>query len=233
MKLFFQVNKKKRTRGRHAKRRFAWLHHIQEYIWPSIGFSAFLRYMEIKLKRARGSSHAIALGFSMGAFVSFTPFMGLHAVIAIMLALPFGGSALMAVIGTVVGNPWTFPFIWVSSYKLGNFILGRTEFSELPTSLSFEHVWGDLAMYSDAYILPMFIGGAPIGALVATFFYVILFTNLNNYRTNREKYLKERRSKLASLKNGAGALKQTASSIKEKAETIKNRFYVINKKGGK
>ncbi|MFT7432730.1 MAG: hypothetical protein ACI9TY_000348 [Alphaproteobacteria bacterium] len=223
MKIFFQVNKKKRTRGRHSKRRLEWLHHIQEYVWPSIGVKAFLRYMEIKLKRARGSAHTIALGFSMGVFASFTPFMGLHALIAIALAVPFGGSAIMAIIGTIIGNPWTFPFIWLSSYNLGNFLLGRAEFESLPETFSFAHIWENISMYSDAYILPMFVGGAPMGALAATFFYILLFTHLSHYRTTREKYLKERRSKLSSIK-------QKAVTLSEKARLLKVKLIVKKKK---
>tara|TARA_R110000868_G_scaffold189695_2_gene432954 strand:- start:4648 stop:5307 length:660 start_codon:yes stop_codon:yes gene_type:complete len=218
MKLFFQVNKKKRTRGRHVRKRMDWIEHLQEYIWPSIGGRAFLRFMEIKLKRARGSAHAIALGFAMGAFASFTPFMGLHALLAIALAVPFGGSAIMAAIGTAIGNPWTFPFIWLSSYNLGNFLLGRTDVPELPQNIVFSEIWHDLAMYSDAYILPMTVGGAPMGALAATFFYIVLFTNLSNYRTTREKYLKERRSKLKNLKQKAGDLKEKLTTISHKGD---------------
>ena len=30
-------------------------------------------------------------------------------------------------IGTAVGNPWTFPFIWAAIYRTGAFILGDVD----------------------------------------------------------------------------------------------------------
>lgn len=202
MKIFFKVNKRKRVRGRHKKRRRDWVEHIQEYLWPSIGGRAFLRFMEIKLKRARGSAHAIALGFALGAFASFTPFMGFHALLGIILAVPFGGSAIMAVLGTIVGNPWTFPAIWLSSYNLGNFLLGRHYSApEFPVTFEFSEIWNNLAFYTDNFIWPMLVGGLPIGALFAMAIYIVLYNNLNRYRKSRAKFLKERRSRLAVLKD--------------------------------
>ena len=35
------------------------------------------------------------------------------------------GNYLAAAIGTAVGNPWTFPFIWAGTYRLGSFMLGN------------------------------------------------------------------------------------------------------------
>lgn len=215
MKIFFKVNKKKRLRGRHRNKRRRIIDHIQEYIWPSIGGRAFLRFMEIKLKRARGSAHAIALGFAMGAFASFTPFMGLHALIAIILAVPFGGSAIMAILGTVVGNPWTFPAIWLSTYNLGNYMLDRHTALEFPTTFEFSEIWGNLYFYVDNFILPMAVGGIPMGALFATGIYVLLYNKINRYRNARSKFIKDRRSKLT-------ALRSTASVIKDRImETVK------------
>lgn len=208
MKIFFKVNKKKRIRGRHKNRRRDFFHHIQEYLWPSIGGRAFLRFMEIKLKRARGSAHAIALGFSMGVFASFTPFVGFHVLIAILLAVPFGGSAIMAVLGTAAGNPWTFPPIWLSTYKLGNFLLGRDEVPDFPTSFEFSEIWNNLAFYTDTFIWPMTVGGVPVGALFAMVIYVLLYNNLNHYRKARARFLRDRRSKLQTVKKTANVIKE-------------------------
>lgn len=201
------MNKKKRSRGRHRKKRRDVVDHVQEYFWPSIGGRAFLRFMEIKLKRARGSAHAIALGFAMGAFASFTPYMGLHALIAIILAVPFGGSALMAILGTVIGNPWTFPAIWLSTYNLGNYVLDRHEAPEFPETFEVSEILNNLSFYTDNFIWPMTVGGLPMGALFATAIYVLLYNNLNRYRKARAKFLKERRSTLSSVKSKASVIK--------------------------
>ena len=217
MKIFFKVNKRKRVRGRHRKKRRDWFHHIQEFIWPSIGGRAFLRFMEIKLKRARGTAHGIALGFAMGAFASFTPFMGFHSLIAVALSVPFGGSAIMAILGTIVGNPWTFPAIWLASYNLGNFLLGRhASAPEFLVTFDINEIWADFAFYADNFIWPMTVGGVPMGALAATLIYIVLYNNLNRYRKSRQKFLRDRRSKLYAVKETASAVKEKASALKDK-----------------
>ena len=54
--------------------------------------------------------------------ISFTPFIGLHALIAILLSWILGGSMAAAIIGTLFGNPWTFPFFWYLTYEVGDFL---------------------------------------------------------------------------------------------------------------
>ena len=78
----------------------------------------------------KGSSHEVALGLACGISVSFTPFLGLHALLAITLAWTLRGSMAAALIGTLFGNPWTFPFIWYFTYEIGQlFILANNHIS--------------------------------------------------------------------------------------------------------
>ena len=68
-----------------------------------------------------GSPHELALGLATGLALSFTPFIGLHALLAILISWIIGGSMAAAIIGTLFGNPWTFPFIWILTYEIGQF----------------------------------------------------------------------------------------------------------------
>ena len=52
--------------------------------------------------------------------VSFSPFIGFHFLLAILFAYLLRGNLIAALIGTFVGNPFTFPFIWIFIYKVGN-----------------------------------------------------------------------------------------------------------------
>ena len=54
----------------------------------------------------------------------FTPFVGFHFVLAAITAWIVRGNILASAIGTAAGNPWTFPFIWVSVLYTGRKILG-------------------------------------------------------------------------------------------------------------
>ena len=87
-------------------------------------FSRMLKKVLIQLKRLKGTPYSIAAGFACGVAVSFTPFIGLHLVLAAITAWIIRGNVVSSAIGTIVGNPWTFPFIWVAVLSTGRFLLG-------------------------------------------------------------------------------------------------------------
>ena len=85
-------------------------------------FSRTKKYISLSIKRMRGSASELAIGLATGIAVSFTPFIGLHALIAIFLSWVMGGSMASALVGTLFGNPWTFPFFWYLTYEVGQFL---------------------------------------------------------------------------------------------------------------
>ena len=108
--------------------------HILVFVRNSLrflfSFKRTKKYILVNLKRMKGSSHEVALGLACGISVSFTPFLGLHALLAITLAWTLRGSMAAALIGTLFGNPWTFPFIWYFTYEIGQlFILANNHIS--------------------------------------------------------------------------------------------------------
>ena len=74
----------------------------------------------LKLIRVKDSIDKLAVGFACGSMVSFTPFIGLHFLLAVFFAYLLRGNIVASLIGTFVGNPFTFPFIWIFIYKVGN-----------------------------------------------------------------------------------------------------------------
>ncbi len=70
------------------------------------------------------SPREIALGAAIGIFLAFSPFMGMHTVAALGLALLFGASRLAAVLGTLFNNPVTMTFLYLFELRLGSRILG-------------------------------------------------------------------------------------------------------------
>ena len=85
-------------------------------------FSRIRKYIGLSLKRLKGSPNELAIGLATGIAVSFTPFLGLHALIAISIAWIMRGSMASALIGTLFGNPWTFPVIWYITLEFGKFL---------------------------------------------------------------------------------------------------------------
>lgn len=89
-----------------------------------MGWRRALSYFAHRIARLPGTPYSIAAGFACGSAVSFTPFMGLHFIFAGVLAWVLRGNMVASAIGTAVGNPWTFPLIWVLIYNIGASVLG-------------------------------------------------------------------------------------------------------------
>src|SRR4051794_18794422 len=67
-----------------------------------------------------------ALAFSIGVFIAFSPFLGLHTIMATALAFLFRFNKIAIYTGTFVNNPFlTLVPIIIASYAVGAFILGR------------------------------------------------------------------------------------------------------------
>src|SRR6476659_5406395 len=76
-----------------------------------------------------------ALAFSIGVFIAFSPFLGLHTITATLIAFIFRFNKIAIYTGTFVNNPFlTVVPIIVVSYAVGAVLLGR------PLSISAEGI---------------------------------------------------------------------------------------------
>ena len=67
-----------------------------------------------------------ALAFSIGVFIAFSPFLGLHTIMATVLAFAFRFNKIAIYTGTFINNPFfTLVPIIIASYAIGAFVLGR------------------------------------------------------------------------------------------------------------
>jgi len=129
----------------------------------------------VKLKSIKATPYAIASGFACGAAISFTPFVGFHLILAAFTAFIVRGSIVASAVGTIVGNPWTFAFIWPTTLYLGRLFLhiphnNDTDFEKIFDSFFHSAVNFDFkAMEADVWpvIYPMMIGSIP--------FYIIIW----------------------------------------------------------
>lgn len=102
-----------------------------DFMWPSIGWQRSLLYVKHRVVRLSDSTHKVAGGLAIGVSISFTPLVGTHFIQAAGLSFFLRFNMLAAIIGTFVGNPWTFPFMWWISIVTGTHIfnaLGLTQF---------------------------------------------------------------------------------------------------------
>ncbi len=67
-----------------------------------------------------------ALAFSLGVFIAFSPLLGLHTIMATLVAFLFRFNKIAVYSGTFINNPFlTLVPIIIASYAIGAFILGR------------------------------------------------------------------------------------------------------------
>ncbi len=153
---------------------------VGELLWPSAGWKRRLRYLFLRLARLSGSPYSIAAGFACGAAVSFTPFLGFHILLGVAFSWLLGGNPVAAMIGTLIGNPWTFPFIWWWTYWLGHQLLPGHQMIALKgvdVAYLTHHVWDILA--------PMALGGVLSATLVWFASYYPVSRAIVVFRRNR------------------------------------------------
>ena len=177
------------------------------WIWPRRSWVRSSLYVSKRIFRLTGSPHTIAAGVAAGVFASFTPFMGFHFLLAFAIAYLLAGNMIAAALGTFVGNPLTFPFIWASTFALGRKLLGETSAVTAPFQhlgkimtdigqalwrLDFAEFGAALAEIWHPLLKPMLFGGILIGMSVAIIFYILTRRLAIFYHASRQKKLMKR-----------------------------------------
>ncbi|MFH2219141.1 MAG: DUF2062 domain-containing protein [Pseudomonadota bacterium] len=120
-----------------------------------------------RFKTLQGDPHYIAVGMAAGVFVSITPTIPFHTVIAIAMAFILRGSKPAAAIGAWLCNPVTLPLFYLASYKTGMFLLGKT----VSSNIDFKHIEELMKLGMDVSIA-MVVGGVILGIVpgIAAYF---------------------------------------------------------------
>lgn len=179
-----------------------YIERLRVWLWPRVSWRRSTLYFFKRILRLSATPYAISMGAAAGAFTSCTPFLGLHFVIAAIIAYLLRGNLIASAVGTTFGNPLTFPFIWAATYETGNLILGGDspglpEFGEKLYQQSFEQLW--------PLIKPMMVGAIPIGLASALVMYVIVYQSVTVYQTKRRKRFKMLRDKKINRDVGTSA----------------------------
>ncbi|MEG9862031.1 MAG: DUF2062 domain-containing protein [Parvularculales bacterium] len=140
-------------------------------LWPQGGWKRVALYSWHRIRRLRVSPHAISLGVACGVFVSFTPFLGFHFVLAGACAWLLGGNIIASLIGTIAGNPITFPLIWVASYKVGTLLLGQAMLPGFIDPAGPEINWDAISGSVTPVLKAMLAGGTLLGLVVGVISY--------------------------------------------------------------
>jgi uncharacterized protein (DUF2062 family) len=160
---------------------------MREALNPRKGWRRGFEYIGRRVQRLPDTPHRIALGFACGVMASFTPFFTLHIFVAIGLALIARANAVAAALGTLFGNPLTFPLIAGSALGVGGWLLGGTHAEAAGFSVT--QVFGDFEGFLDRLFLPYLLGGIGPGLLAASVAYLVLRPIVAAYQTRRRSRL--------------------------------------------
>jgi len=180
------------------------LQRFRELVWPRLGWKRAFRYGWHRVWRLSGTPHAVAVGVAAGAFASFTPLLGFHFMIAFAIAWVFRGNLIASAFGTFVGNPLTFPFIWIGTYDVGYWILQGREAPSDP-NMNINMFSGQAFETVLPVLVPMLVGSVPLGLVCAGVVYYLT-------RGPVETYQAKKRARLAEKADVVGPGEKTSST---------------------
>jgi uncharacterized protein len=134
-----------------------------------------------------------ALAFSIGVFIAFSPFLGLHTIMATAVAFIFRFNKIAIYTGTFLNNPFlTLVPIIIVSYAVGAFLLGR------PLSIPDEglellknpHIFsGDyyrrLFVQSWSIVWPFSVGAMALSIVCSLLAYPLTLRTLRAYQSHK------------------------------------------------
>jgi uncharacterized protein (DUF2062 family) len=136
-----------------------------------------------------------ALAFSIGIFIAFSPFLGLHTIMATVIAFAFRFNKIAIYTGTFINNPFlTLVPIIIGSYAVGAFILGRplripeegVELLKNPHLFSREY-YSRLFAQSWYIVWPFAVGGMVLSVVCSLLAYPLTLRLLRKHRLRRNK----------------------------------------------
>jgi uncharacterized protein (DUF2062 family) len=159
-----------------------------------MGWNRTFLYARHRLIRVKDSTHAVALGLALGAAVSFTPLPGSHILQAIGFSYIFRGNVFGGIVGTVVGNPWTFGPMWWLSYVAGEAVFEKIGFPvrEMPGEFTWGHLVREIETDPMGLFLPWVTGGFVVAALSLPIFYGIFYWIVRQARMRQAAWKKQR-----------------------------------------
>lgn len=193
-----------------------WYRIVLEAVWPRGGWVRAATYVKHRMRRLPGTPEQIARGVFAGTVTVFTPYFGLHFIVAALLARVMRGSMLAALLATFLGNPLTYVPIAVISLNLGHFLLGTRPTGAVNNSMfrrfgaaagdlwnNFLAIftperanWHELHVFWDTVVWPWTVGGIIPGLICATCCYYVTLSLVRAYQKSRAARLRKKMEKL-------------------------------------
>lgn len=120
--------------------------------------------------------HHIAGGVAVGMFWAFSPLWGFHMVLCVLAATILRVSRIASLVVVQLANPLTAPFMYYTTWKLGDFLLRPFLHGGVPvTQAKMQWTLSAFLNMAGSALIRMLIGGTIIGGClgIATYFAVL------------------------------------------------------------
>jgi len=144
-----------------------------------------------------------ALAFSIGVFIGFSPFLGLHTILATAIAFLFRFNKIAIYTGTFLNNPFlTLVPIIIASYTVGAFILGRPlripdeglELLKNPRLFSGDYYRMLFVQSWSSVVWPFSVGAMALSVVCSLLAYPLTLRALRAYRKRKKPQIHTRRN---------------------------------------
>ena len=122
------------------------------------------------------SPHRTALAFGVGVLIAFSPFLGIHMGIALVVAFLFRLNRVAILLGTYTNNPWTLAPMYLGGTSLGCLLLGVSKdgLAEIDWDLHGAEFFSSLWVTLRPYVWPFLLGNTILGLVCGMVGYLLL-----------------------------------------------------------
>lgn len=190
--------------------------------------------------RAAGSSHAVALGISIGFLIGWLPFIGTQTPIALLLCHIFRANRVVTLIPVWLTNPVTFVPVSTVNYWVGWKLAGGPPLSDIVAVFKkmvavpvggtgegwlaswWNGIWsgiGDLLAMGWEMLLPFCLGSLIVGLTLAVVFYFLTRKFVDSFREamQKKKHQNRERRRRDRIERNAAISTADAPSIPRRA----------------
>ena len=136
-----------------------------------------IRYEIIKISRAHGTTHEIAFGAAIGAFISIFPTFGAGSLLVLLAYRFLSFNIVSAFSASLISNVFTSPLFMALSYKIGSLIF------KPEAKLDFENWYKHL----DQLGISVLTGGFILSSFSAVLIYFTVKPIVTYYRNKKAR----------------------------------------------
>jgi uncharacterized protein len=142
-----------------------------------------------RLVSLEDTTRRIALAFAVGVFFAFSPLLGLHTLLGLLVAFLFGLNRVAVLIGVFINNPWTLVPIYTLAGWVGGLLVGFPNRQALPR-FGWQEIWQSdfwLSLVRHGTILkPVLLGSAVLSVVTALISYLLALMIVSRGRASAQ-----------------------------------------------